>query len=116
MRTEIKQFLKDISFKPKVKITFETEEDIDKYRYNKHCPNCGKFKGKNHKCGFPERLIDGKYKCSRCKRYLPYNQFQKDCTKRFGINTRCKQCRSETGNGNKQNKQRKKIRIVRIRW
>jgi hypothetical protein len=45
-----------------------------------------------------------------CLQYLPYKEFQKDCTKRFGINTRCKQCRSLTGNGNKTRRQ------ARIRW
>jgi hypothetical protein len=29
-----------------------------------------------------------------CLQYLPYKEFQKDRTKRFGINTRCKECRS----------------------
>lgn len=94
----INNILKKILKKNKVKITFK--EDLRKYRYNVRCPNCGKFKGKTHKCGFPPRLKYNKYKCSRCKKYLPYDQYQLDCTKRFGINTRCKKCRSETGNGN----------------
>lgn len=99
MKKEIKQFLKQIKFKSKVKITFG--EDLRHYRYNKHCPNCGRFREKNHKCELPPRKKYGRYKCSRCKKYLPYKAYQKDKTKRFGINTRCKECRKETGNGNK---------------
>jgi hypothetical protein len=66
---KLKQLLKAIKFKPKVKITFG--EDLRHYRYNIHCPNCGKFKGKKHKCIFPPRYKYGKYKCSRCQKYLP---------------------------------------------
>jgi hypothetical protein len=101
----IKQLLRAIKFKPKVKITFV--EDLRHYRYDIHCPNCGKFKGKNHKCNLLPRERNGKYRCGICLQYLPYKEFQKDCTKRFGINTRCKECRSLTGNGNKTTRQAK---------
>lgn len=84
---------------------------LKNYRYNNHCPECGKFKGENHKCKIKFKRRSwwtGRYKCGRCHRYLPQEQFQKDCTKRFGINTRCKKCRKETGNGNAKWKRVKK--------
>lgn len=107
MKNKIKQFLKQIKFKSKIKITFDGD---DKNKYNIHCKNCGKFKGKSHKCDFPPRKVNKKYRCGRCKKYFPYKNFQKDSTKKFGINTRCKKCRSETGNGNKTRKR------LNIKW
>lgn len=95
----IDNILKRLVKKNKIKITFP--KDKRDYRYDIHCPDCGKFKGKGHKCKSPPRKEYGWYRCSICGRYYPYHFFQKDRTKRFGINTRCKQCRKETGNGNK---------------
>lgn len=69
------------------------------YRFNKHCEDCGKFKGKNHNC-HKRKIGNDKYWCRGCKEYLPKVAFQKDCTKRFGINTLCKLCRMRKGNGN----------------
>jgi hypothetical protein len=100
--------IKTLLKKNKVKITFG--EDMRHYRYNIHCLNCGRFKEKNHKCELPPRKKYGRYKFSRCKKYLLYNAYQKDRTKRFGINTRCRKCRQETGNGNKT------IRQSKIEW
>ena len=68
------------------------------YRYKRRCTHCGRFFSKGHECD--TRKFKNKYKCSRCGLYLDYEFFQKDRTKKYGINTRCKLCRELTGNGN----------------
>lgn len=101
----INPFLKGMLKRNKVKIYFKKET----YRYNQHCSKCGEFKTKNHECPGQQRKIGNKYRCNRCNIYLDYEFFQKDCTKKYGINTRCKECRAATGNGNKKNK----IRLIK---
>lgn len=59
------------------------------YRYNITCEECGEFIKKNHKC----KRARIRYNKFHCRKYLPYNEFQRDCTKRYGINTCCKKCR-----------------------
>lgn len=92
---------------------FKGETHQCKKHYNIHCPNCGRFKGETHQC-IPLRKEYGWYRCSRCKRYLPYKQFQKDSTKKYGIDTRCKRCRKETGNGNRNRTIKQTIKQTKV--
>lgn len=64
------------------------------YRYKTICHECGEFIKKKHKCK-RKRLKHNKFYCRKCKEYLKYDNFQRDCTKRYGINTICKKCRSK---------------------
>ena len=75
------------------------------YRYNKSCRECGKFipMNKIHNCSVGQKVKDGNFLCGVCKNYLPYEQFPKDKTKKYGIMHLCKSCRSKRGNGNKRN-------------
>lgn len=68
-------------------------------RYSTTCPECGQFIKEDHNCE-RARLYANKFWCRGCKDYLKYDKFQRDATKRYGINTICKKCRAERGNGN----------------
>jgi len=81
------------------------------YRYNVICKNCGKFISRKneyeHKTLFcfkcESRVELDKFLCGICGKYLPYDKFGRDKSKKYGIRYNCNDCRKKKGWGNKNN-------------